>query len=302
MKGNPEMASQWNAAPEAATRTRRTAVAVEVERRMQARRARVGGDIRVMRLRRKWTQRELAVRADVGRLVVGRIERGQARLDVDVMERIALALGVALAVGFGRDAREDLADAGHLALQELVLSHTRAAGFSAHFELPTRPNEPWRSADVALGMEQRRLVIDAECWNTFGDLGAATRSSRRKLVELEQLAVARWGGNARARLVWIVRETTRNRDVVGRYPEIFASLFTGSSRAWIATLTDGHEPPDGPGLVWCDLASGRLHAWRRDPVRRRDPAWPGDPTSRRDSTWRRDPTSRRQPACRRQPA
>jgi len=82
-------------------------------------------------------------------------------------------------------------------------------------------------------------------------------------VELAQLAIAKWGEGALARLVWVVRETARNRALVNRYPEVFGSMFTGSSRAWVAALTTGSEPPDEPGLVWCDLSTGRLHAWNR---------------------------------------
>jgi transcriptional regulator with XRE-family HTH domain len=216
-----------------------------------------------MRERRKWTQIELARRTGVGRMVIGRLERGEGPLDVEHLERMALVYGVPLVVGFDRDRQNDVADAGHLAMQELVLRSTRAAGFDPIFEMPTRPNDPRRSIDIGLGLAARRLAIDVECWNTFGDLGAATRSSRRKVVELEQLALARWGVSTRARLVWVVRETIRNRALVNRYPEVFASAFTGSSRAWLAALTTGSEPPSEPGLVWCDLGTGRLHAWRR---------------------------------------
>jgi transcriptional regulator with XRE-family HTH domain len=244
-------------------RARRSAVVVEAERRLQERRARIGADIKGMRTRRRLTQNELAVRAELGRQVVGRLELGQRPLDIETLERIAVALCVPLAVGFDRDLGEDVADAGHLAIQEVVLRLARSAGYSPEFELPPRPNEPWRSADVALGSEAQRRAIEAECWNTFGDVGAAVRSSRRKLVELEQLAVARWGADASAGLVWVVRDTARNRALLNRYPEVFASTFTGSSHAWVRALTTRSAPPDGPGLVWCEVASGRLHAWHR---------------------------------------
>ncbi|HEY4226902.1 MAG TPA: helix-turn-helix transcriptional regulator [Candidatus Limnocylindrales bacterium] len=245
-------------------------MAVEAERRLHERRARLGADIKAMRKRRKWTQQELARRADVGRQVIGRLELGLRPLDVETLERIAVALGVPLAIGFDRDLRDDVADAGHLAIQEVVLRLARAAGYETQFELPTRPLEPWRSADLGLGFERRRLAIDVECWSTFGDVGAGVRSSRRKVVELEQVAVARWGAEARAGLVWVVRDTARNRMLISRYPEVFAATFTGSSHGWVAALTTGAEPPAEPGLVWCDTATGRLHAWRRraGPLRR----------------------------------
>lgn len=93
-------------------------------------------------------------------------------------------------------------------------------------------------------------------------MGACARSSARKLSELENLAIARWGAEARVGLVWVVRATARNRALLTRYPEIFASRFPGSSRAWIAALTTGAAPPTEPGLVWCDVAATRLLEWR----------------------------------------
>ena len=62
--------------------------------------------------------------------------------------------------------------------------------------------------------------------------------------------------------VWVVRATRRNRDLVARYPELFASRFTGSSRAWVQALTTGSAPPSDLGLVWCDVRATRLYAWR----------------------------------------
>lgn len=248
--------------------SRRTSVAVEADRRIQERKATIGGQIKDMRRRRRWTQGELAQRADLGRLMVGRVERGVGPIDVETLEHIAIAFDVPLAVGFDRDLTQDVADAGHLAVQEIVLRYARVAGLTRQFELPTKPNDPWRSIDVVLGPDRNGWAICAECWNTFGDLGAATRSSRRKVAELEQVAVGLWGADARAGLVWVVRDTTRNRALIARYPEVFAATFTGSSRGWVAALTTGAEPPIGPGLVWCDTATARLHAWHRSVGRR----------------------------------
>ena len=185
------------------------------------------------------------------------------RLDVDVLQRIGVALNRYLEIRFGRDALEQPADAGHLAMQELVLRLGRANDFVGEFELPTRPAEPWRSIDVALASRARRLMILNECWNTFGDIGAAARATMRKATELEALATSRWGADATVRVVWIVRATARNRALLARYPEIFASRFPGSSRAWVQALTTGSEPPAESGIVWCDVGATRLLEWRR---------------------------------------
>ena len=242
---------------------RRATLAIEASRRSREQRAQLGGEVRRSRERRNWTQVELADRAGISRHIVGRIERATTQIDVDVLQRIAIAFNRPLDIRFGRDALEHPADAGHLAMQELVLRLGRACGYTGTFELPTRPTEPWRSADVALAAPQRRILILSECWNTFGDVGAASRSSTRKVTELEDLATARWGTEARVGLVWVVRATARNRALLARYPEIFASRFPGSSRAWIRALTAGVIPPTEPGLVWCDVAATRLVEWRR---------------------------------------
>jgi transcriptional regulator with XRE-family HTH domain len=159
---------------------RRSDLATHATLRIREQRIRIGGEVRAMRERRGWTRTELARRAGIGRMVASRIERGESNLDVDVLQRIGIALDRPLLVTFGRDLQEGPADAGHLAMQELALRLGKGAGFTGSFELRTRPAEPWRSVDVGLLDETGRRVVLAECWNTFGDVGAAARSTDRK--------------------------------------------------------------------------------------------------------------------------
>lgn len=145
----------------------------------------------------------------------------------------------------------------------------RRAGYRATFELPTRPLDPSRSTDVGLRDDRSRLLILVECWNTFGDLGAAIRSTNRKRAEVAELANA-VGGDRPYRVFscWVVRDVERNRQLVARYPELFASKFTGSSMLWVRVLTEPpagtarRDPPADLGLVWCDARPTRLFAWR----------------------------------------
>jgi transcriptional regulator with XRE-family HTH domain len=242
---------------------RRSELAIEAATRDREQRLRIGGEIRAMRERRGWTRIELAGRAGVGRMVVSRVERAETNLDLEVLQRIGLALGRPIIVTFGRDLMESPSDAGHLAMQELVLRLGRAGGYGGTFELPTRPSEPWRSVDVGLTSAAHRRLILAECWNTFGDIGAAVRSTNRKAADLEDLAVGRWGTGAIVGVVWVVRATARNRMILQRYPEVFDARFPGSSRDWVDALTSGGVPPTEPGLVWCDVGATRLFEWRR---------------------------------------
>jgi len=245
-------------------RVRRAALMVEAERRMREQWARLGAEFRRARSQRGLTQQQLADLAGVGRMVVSRAERGVGGLTVDALQRVALAVGRPLVLDLQRDVLGQTADAGHLAIQELILGIGRRAGFVGRFELATRPAEPWRSSDVGLIDDGTRTLLVVECWNTIGDVGAAARSSSRKLAEASALAMARWGlGPMTVGLVWVVRATARNRAIVARYPEVFASRFPGSSAGWVGTLTRGTPPPAQEGLVWSDLAATRLIAWRR---------------------------------------
>ena len=213
------------------------------------------------------TQLRLGARVGLSQATISRAERGQGGgLTLDAWQRMAIALGIALRVNLPRDPMAETADAGHLAMQELVLRIGRTAGYKGLIELPTKPNEPWRSIDVALVDDTYRRLTVVECWNTIGDIGGAARSSTRKVAEAEDLANARWGERShQVGLVWVVLATARNRALVARYPEVFASRFPGSSVGWARALTHGGRPPTEPGLVWASVDATRVFAWRRRP-------------------------------------
>jgi transcriptional regulator with XRE-family HTH domain len=215
--------------------------------------AALGRKVRAGRRRRRWSQRLLGQKVGVTGRRVGQLERGlEAGASLDLWYALAAALDIPLKVELGRDQIEDTADAGHLKIQELVLRLGRQAGYLRAFELPTRPAEPALSTDVHLRDDRRRLLVLNECWNTFGNVNASVRSTRRKLAEAEALAVA-LGGEAGPYQVagcWIVRDTRRNRELAARYPEVFASSFTGSSAAWVrALMNSSAAPPTDLGLV-----------------------------------------------------
>jgi len=243
----------------------RTRLAVEAERRNREQLARAGAEIRAARTRKRLTERELGRLVGLSQATIGRAERGHGGgLTLDGWQRIGLAIDRPLVVTSQRDVSGETTDAGHLAVQELVLRLGRAAGYAMSFELATRPAEPWRSVDVGLRDDTERRLILVECWNTIGDVGGAARASERKRADAEALAVGRWGDAPHGvGIVWVVRASVRNRALVARYPEVFAARFPGSSRGWVRALLEGTEPPTEPGLIWCDLDATRLFAWRR---------------------------------------
>ena len=226
--------------------------------------ARLGSEVARSRRRRHLTQAGLGVLAGMARSTVGDMERGLGGgQTIDTWQRLALALGRPLHVSFARDSLEETADAGHLAVQELVLRLGRASGLRASFEVPTRPIDPSRSTDVALEDRAHDRLILVECWNSIGDIGGAVRATLRKLAEVRAFAAGTGRNGHEVRSCWVVRASARNRQLVARYPEVFGSRFVGSSVRWAAALTEGGSPPDDLGLVWADVRATRIFAWRR---------------------------------------
>lgn len=249
------------------TRHRTTEVSRQAARRSSTIAIALGEEIRRERRRRRLTQRALGARIGLSQTGISRLERGLGgRAPLETWIALGVALQRPLAVSLSRPlghGRAEPADAGHLRIQEHVLALASATGRAGTFELPTSPLDPSRSTDVGIRDARYRCRILAECWNTFGDLGAATRATHRKSAE----AHATWPDD-RVVTVWIVRGTSANRALLARYPRILDASFPGSSRQWVRALTDGDiPPPSEPGLVWFDPASGRLTEHRRATMR-----------------------------------
>jgi transcriptional regulator with XRE-family HTH domain len=230
--------------------------------------AKLGREIKRSRERRRLHQQTLANRAGISRALLSKMEAGRASgTPPQVWFALAVALDRYLKFEFARDPLHELADAGHADIQEFLLRVAKPCGYQGGFELRTRTTDPSRSIDVPLVSHQQRRLVIAECWNTFGDLGGAARSSHQKQVFGSEAAVVLGGDNEpyEVGLCWVVRDTKRNRDLVARYQHIFDALLPGSSLAWVKALTvPGAPMPGQPGLVWCDVRAGRLFARRRE--------------------------------------
>jgi transcriptional regulator with XRE-family HTH domain len=225
---------------------------------------REGAKIRNARKRRQWRQWQLADQVSLAQSTISDLERGDGgSLSLETWQQVATVLELPLDLKLSRDALEPPEDAGHLDIQELMLRLGRGCGYGRTFELPTKPADPSRSTDVGLTDDLNRRLLQIECVNTFGKINAAIRSADRKRAEADDLAVAIGHGNAyTVHQVWVVRATRRNRALLTRYPELFAARFRGSSRAWVAALTEGAAPPKELGLVWCDVAATLIFEWR----------------------------------------
>ncbi len=252
-----------------ARRVRRTNEVIQGHREATALAGTLGAVVRIGRRAKRLSLGALGARVGLSRTRLAEIERGEGLgAPLQTWVAIGIALDRPLTVSFSRPLAEPRgpADAGHLEIQEHVLRLARETGRHGTFELPTRPADPSRSTDVGLHDDRHRALIQVECWNTFGDLGAAIRATNRKMAEAAAHAIATTHGDAdpwRVASVWIVRASATNRQLIARYPHIIDAAFPGSSRRWIAALIHGDPPPTEPGLVWFDPATGRLTEHRR---------------------------------------
>lgn len=249
------------------TRVRRTDAQVQGAREATRIATTLGSELKRTRLRRRLTQQALGEKVGLGQGRISELERGEgASAPLDTWVALGLALGRPVALSFSRDIEPDEPrDAGHLRAQELVLQFARRSGRRADFELPTRPAAPGLAIDVVIRDVATRTMVVVEIWNRLDDLGAAVRSVSRKLSEAEGLAVSAAGDAAPYRVAscWLFVDTAANRRLLGRYPEIFAARFGGSSLGWVRCLVDGSAPPPAPGIAWVDTTAGRIRPVRR---------------------------------------
>lgn len=227
----------------------------------------LGREVRTARVHLHLTQVKLAARVGVHQTWISDIELGRGTgVTLELWVALGVALGRPLAVSFSRslDPAAAVSDAGHLQIQEALLAMAARTGRRAAAELPTRPLDPRHSTDVALCDDTHRVLILIEAWNTFGDVGAAVRSTHRKQAQAEEQATVIGGDGPpyRVATVWVVRASAANRALVARYPHLFATTFDGSSRTWATALTAPVPPPRRPGLVWFDTATNHVVEWR----------------------------------------
>src|SRR4051812_2001130 len=101
--------------------------------------AEAGNEVRKARKRRHRTQQSLADAVGISRASLAAIETSKGGgAPLGVWFAIAQALGRYLRFEFARDPLSELVDAGHLAIQELVIGLAKAAGWELAVEALSR--------------------------------------------------------------------------------------------------------------------------------------------------------------------
>lgn len=228
--------------------------------------ATLGREARATRRRRRRTQASVAAAVGISRSRYAELERGEGSMaPIDLWVRIGLELARPLAISISRDVAVVLPeDAGHLTGQEWAIQRAREHGRDAGFELAVRHGRTAPVADLAIRVDADRLVQIVEIWNRLDDLGAATRSSDRKVADAAVLGAVAGADDRpyRVGMCWLLVDTAANRALVARYPGIIAARFPGSSVQLVRALRDGESFPEQPAVAWFDPRDRTVRAMR----------------------------------------
>jgi transcriptional regulator with XRE-family HTH domain len=238
---------------------------------------RIGGAVRVMRVRHRWRQSDVARRAGVSRDLVSRLERGEAaRLRIGDVRAVAVALELRLDVTLrwhGGDL-DRVINARHAALQEAVGSmlaglvgwmFVSEASFSVQGERGVIDILAWHAASRCL------LIIELKTVLADPQELVATMDRRIRLAT----RIARERGWYPASVsAWVLLSDTRtNRRRVAAHPVLLRSRFPADGHAIRAWL----RRPSGPIYAlsfWSDAVPLRSsqrsgHGQRVRPARQR---------------------------------
>lgn len=199
----------------------------------------LGRVLRMLRLRRDWTQRTVGARGRVSAATVGRHENGHVG-SVDALERHAAVFGLRVDVRLvgraGQLARID--DEEHAAIVEVVAATLRAAGFAVEPEVSFNEwGERGRVDLVAyhpgtgtlVVVEVKTQLVDLQ--DLFGRLDIKVRLART--------VAERLGWTVRSRVTLLaVADTSHNRQVVRRHPAQFGG-FASRDVARVPLAEDG---------------------------------------------------------------
>jgi len=155
----------------------------------------------------------------------------------------------------------------HLRNQELVIKVAAQGGWRARPEASI-DRDPGRSraADVLLKRERGALTehLFVDIWDWFDDVGSSLRSFERTLARVGAYAIATGlpstpAGAVRVSGLWVVRATTRNRQLLAAHRHLFRARFPGSSGQALKALTDPSTPPPHESTwLWASVPGDRL--------------------------------------------
>ena len=208
----------------------------------------LGEELRRLRLDAGVTITALAETIGVDPSHLARIEKGLAQPSLDLLERLAVALGADLGIRFFAGTGPRLRDRFQAPMLEALLAivHPRWA----------------RELEVVAG--RGRGVIDAVLADRLTPTVVATevQSEMRRFeqqlrwaAEKADAVAGQYPGRAISRLL-VLRSTVANRELARRFPESLSAAYPARTAAVIEALTSSGPTWPGAGIVWVRLDRG----------------------------------------------
>jgi transcriptional regulator with XRE-family HTH domain len=194
---------------------------------------RAGEELRRFRMAAGLSTRQLAGTVGISHTQVRRIEAGVApHIDLDLLSRIASALGAELSIGV-HPIGPPVRDKAHVALLERFAARL-GPDVTWQTEVPIPLPGDLRSADGVVGIR-----ATAPAWNLEAIVEAETRLHDVQETERKLRAKQRDLGTTRA--ILLVADTRHNRRVIAAVPDLQRQFPVGT-RSCLAALQAGRDP------------------------------------------------------------
>jgi transcriptional regulator with XRE-family HTH domain len=240
---------------------------------------RFGGDVRLLRKRRGWTQQRLASEATVSRCVITEIEAGRGdRITAERLIRVVAALGgyLSIRIQYQGEGLDRLRDQRHAALVDRMIDRLRRDGWEVATEVSFNTFGERGSIDVLAFEPTSGALLVIEVKTVVPDIGGMLATLDRKFRLAREIAEARgWRVRTVGRLL-VLAEGTTNRRRVEQHAATFGNAFPSRNveiNRWL-------QAPSGTfsGLLF--LPNARESRTRRAAARRSEHRTPPAAASR----------------------
>jgi transcriptional regulator with XRE-family HTH domain len=239
---------------------------------------RLGADLRLLRIRKGWSQSRLARESRVPRWVVVDVEGGRAgRCRIEHLAELAAAAGgyLSVRVQFHGEGLDRLRDRDHAALVDQLVEWLRAVGWDVATEVSFNEYGERGSIDILAFHPETGALLVVEVKTVVPDVGGMLATLDRKVRLARGIAATRgWQVRTVARLLVLPDGSTARRRV-----EQHAATFTNAFPERTAAVRRWLRSPVGvlSGLIFLSNAQPADNRRRSGPSAKAPPA-----TSRSD--------------------
>jgi hypothetical protein len=200
---------------------------------------RVGSDVRLLRLRKGWSQRRLAADSHVSRWAVATLESGRAgRVPMETASVVVAALGGYLCVRvlFRGEGLDRLRDQRHAELVEILVGLLNGLGWDVATEVSFNNYGERGSIDILAYHRPTGILLVIEVKTVVPDLGGLLATFDRKARLASDIARQRgWDAMSVAKLLVLPEERTARRRVA-EHDATFTNAFAARNvevDAWL---------------------------------------------------------------------